>query len=85
MKYRNDGLSVKTEPFDDIMSTTIISGFTSKEKAQTYIEDTKTDQRVQMSLKNANYKAYIISNSNLAKLKASKELGAYQQFYEKHY
>jgi len=85
MKYRNDGLSVKTEPFDDIMAATIISGFTSKEKAQTYIEDTKTDQRVQMSLKNANYKAYIISNSNLAKLKASKELGAYQQFYEKYY
>jgi hypothetical protein len=41
MKYRNDGLSVKTEPFDDIMAATIISGFTSKEKAQAYIEDTK--------------------------------------------
>jgi hypothetical protein len=85
LKYRNAGIEVVTEPFDDFRVMVIIKGFTSKEKAAAYFEDVKSDQRISMSLRNINYKSYLISNDNLQTLKTTKDIVEYQKFHSKNY
>jgi tetratricopeptide (TPR) repeat protein len=85
MKYRNTKITVTTEAFDNFRVMVIIKGFESKEKAAAYFEDAKADPRISMSLKNINYKSYLISNENLQTLKTTKDIVEYQKFHDKNY
>jgi tetratricopeptide (TPR) repeat protein len=85
MKYRSSGIVVVTEPFDDFRVFVIIKGFKDKDAAAAYYADVKTDQRISMSLRNVNYKSYLISNENLQTLKNTKDIVEYQKFSDKNY
>jgi tetratricopeptide (TPR) repeat protein len=85
MNYRNTAIELVTEPFDDFRVMVIVKGFENKEKATTYSNAAKTDQRISMSLRNIDYKSYLISNENLNRLKKTKNLVEYQKFHDKNY
>lgn len=85
VKFRSDGLSITTEPFNDKLVLVIVKGLSNKDKATAYFTETKNDQRIVMSLKNVSYQVYLISNDNLQKLKTTKDIAAYQQFSDKNY
>jgi hypothetical protein len=85
MKYRSSGIEVISEPFDDFRVLVIIRVFGNKEKAFAYFNDVKTDQRISMSLRNVNYKSYLISKENYQTLKKTKKIAEYQKFYEMNY
>jgi tetratricopeptide (TPR) repeat protein len=85
INYRNTGIEVITEQFDDFRVMVIIKGFENKEKATAYSKAVKADQRISMSLRNIDYKSYLISNENLQKLKNTKGIGEYQKFHDKNY
>ena len=63
----------------------IVKGIGNKADARSYMENVKSDQRISMSLRNIDYKSYLISDENLQKLKDSKEISEYQKFYEAAY
>jgi tetratricopeptide (TPR) repeat protein len=85
IKYRGTGIEVVNEPFDDFRVMVIIKGFKDKEAVSAYFADVKTDQRISMSLRNINYKTYLISNENLKTLKTTKDIVGYQKFNDKNY
>jgi len=85
MKYRAAGIEMVNEPLDDFRVLVIIKGFKNKEAAAAFYKDAQADQRVSMSLRNLNYKSYLISNENLQTVKESKDIAEYQKFYEKNY
>lgn len=85
MKYRSTGLEIKTGVFDDYRSMLEVILFSNREQAAAYAADADTDSRVSMSLRNVNYKRYLISTENLEKLKTSKDLQGYQQFFALFY
>lgn len=85
MKYRSFGLEVRTEKFDDFSSLVIISGLGDSVKATSYKNEVNVDNRVSMSLRNVNYKSYIITNENLELLKKSRDIQEYQKFYSTYY
>ena len=63
----------------------IIKGLKNKEAATAYFSDVKTDQRINMSLRNVNYQSYLISNENLQTLRSTKNIDEYQKFHDKNY
>jgi hypothetical protein len=85
IKYRGTGIEVVNEPFDDFRVMVIIKGFKDKEAVSAYFADVKTDQRISMSLRNINYKTYLISNENLKTLRTTKDIVGYQKFNDKNY
>ena len=85
MKYRALNLKVVQEPFEKMGTLIIVKGIGNKADARSYMENVKSDQRISMSLRNIDYKSYLISDENLQKLKDSKEISEYQKFYEAAY
>jgi tetratricopeptide (TPR) repeat protein len=85
MKYRSFGLEIKTAFFDNYRSMLEVTNLGERTKAAAYATDADADSRVSMSLRNVNYKRYLISTANLEKLKTSKDLQGYQQFYTLFY
>ncbi|MBN2806890.1 MAG: tetratricopeptide repeat protein [Prolixibacteraceae bacterium] len=85
MKYRSANLEIKSAVFDDYRSILEVNSFADAEKAAAYATDAVTDSRVSMSLRNVNSKSFLISTTNLEKLKTSKDLQGYQQFYTLFY
>lgn len=85
VSYRGTGIEVKELPFDDFRSLVVVSGLENKEKALEYIKSVDADSRIGMSLRNVNYKSYLITNTNLEQFKALKEINGYQVFYTTFY
>ncbi len=85
MKYRSYGLQIKSEEFDEFRSIVIISGIGNKEKAIEYFNAVSTDNRVTMSVRNVNYKSYLISIENLATFMKEKNIAEYQKFHDANY
>ena len=81
MKYRSFGLEINSEDFDDYRSIVIISGVGNKEKALAYLKDVQADTRVAMSLRNVNYKSFLMTSENLLLFKSAKDINEYQKFY----
>ncbi len=85
MKYRAQNLQIVQEPFEKMGTMIIVKGIGNKASAKSYQENVKADQRISMSLRNIDYKSYLISDENLLKLKETKEIAEYQKFYEAAY
>ena len=85
MKYRGSNLVIKTEDFDELRSIMIVSGIGDLESAKKYMNDAESDSRVKMSLRNTDYRIYLISDSNLETFMASKDIAGYLKFYTEHY
>ena len=85
MKYRAQNLQIVQEPFEKMGTMIIVKGIGNKASGKSYEESVKADQRISMSLRNIDYKSYLISDENLLKLKETKEIAEYQKFYEAAY
>ena len=85
MKYRGNAIEINKVQLDDYRSMVIISGIGNAERAKNYLNTVNSDNRVSMSLKNVNYKSFLISNQNLETFKQSKDIAEYQKFYTIHY
>jgi tetratricopeptide (TPR) repeat protein len=85
MKYRSFALKVSIEAFNDFQSLVIISGIGNRDKATDYLNEVKKDSRINMSLRNVNYKSFLFSNDNLIEFKQSKDINEYQKFYQLYY
>ena len=85
LKYRGSAIEITTEDFDDIRSIVVISGIGNSDKAKAYLDNVNADSRIKMSLRNVNYKSYLISNTNLETFRQSKDIAEYEKFYSNHY
>ncbi|HPR60941.1 MAG TPA: hypothetical protein PLF35_08345, partial [Prolixibacteraceae bacterium] len=83
--FRADNLSVSEIAYDEYSSFIVVSGIANKTKAEEYLGVAQKDSRVNMSLRNVNYKQYLIGNNNLKILTETKNLNDYQSFFNKHY
>jgi hypothetical protein len=83
--FRSDNLSVSEIAYDEYSSFVVVSGFANKTKAEEYLSIAQKDSRVNMSLRNVNYKQYLIGNNNLKILSETKNLNDYQSFFNKYY
>jgi len=82
MKYRDKALTVTTEEFNEYQSMVIVRTFENNQVAKQYATDINSDNRIAMSLRNVNYRSYIITKTNLQLLKSSKNIQEYQKFYD---
>ena len=82
INYSGQNLKVEVQEFDNIRSMVVVSGIGNKEKAIEYFNKVKVDNRIIMSLRNANHKSYIVNEPNLIELKQSKDINEYQKFYD---
>jgi tetratricopeptide (TPR) repeat protein len=82
---RGSDIEVTTKPFDDFRTLVMVTGLGSKEKAEAYFEKVKNDPRVNMSLRNIEYRSFLITGKNTEALIESKAIQGYQKFYNEHY
>jgi len=75
-------LTVTTEEFNEYQSMVIVRTFENNQVAKQYATDINSDNRIAMSLRNVNYRSYIITKTNLQLLKSSKNIQEYQKFYD---
>lgn len=85
INYRGSDIKVSEIEFDEYRSLVVVSGLTSLEQAKLYLKTVESDNRVGMSLRNVNYKSYLISNNNLDIFKKEKNINSYQNFYTSFY
>lgn len=78
-------IDVATKDFNAVKKTVIISGFANAEVAQEFNNGITNDKRITLALRAVEYKRFIISNSNLEKMKELDDLSGYQSFYDKNY
>ncbi|MGF7140321.1 tetratricopeptide (TPR) repeat protein [Roseimarinus sediminis] len=85
VNFRGNGITVQVENFDDFRSLVMVTGIGTIEQANEYLRVLDADRRIGMSLRNVNYKRFLISQPNLELLKESKDIGDYQRFYQQFY
>jgi hypothetical protein len=83
--YAGNSIEVTTEPFNEVISLIKISNIGEEAAARKYFENILKDSRITMSLRNVNYKQYIITNSNLKVLVEKRNAGEYHSFHQKAY
>jgi tetratricopeptide (TPR) repeat protein len=83
--YRGQNIEVNTDTFDDFRSLVVISGIGNLEKAAEYMTNVKSDSRITMSLRNVNYRSYLITTENLGLFKAQNDIQGYEKFYNIFY
>lgn len=85
MKYRGSAIEAEIIDFDDIRSMVVIRGIGNAEKAKEYQENVRSDSRITMSLRNVQYRSYLISNTNFDTLVQLKDIAQYEKFHSLHY
>jgi tetratricopeptide (TPR) repeat protein len=85
MNYRDKGLTVTIEEFNEFQSLVVVNGLKNKAEAAQYFNTVNADSRVIMSLRNVNYRSFLIAKPNLQQFKIGKSIPEYQKFYELAY
>lgn len=83
--YRGSGIEITTRAFDDFRILVMVTGLQNKEKAESYFNNVQNDSRVSMSLRNIEYRSFLITGENLDALLESKDIQGYQKFYTENY
>lgn len=85
INYRGADIKVVETEFDEFRSLVVVSGIKNVEQGKSYLKTVESDNRVGMSLRNVNYKSYLISNDNLDIFKKEKDINSYQKFHSSFY
>ena len=84
-RFSGKNIEVGTEDFDDYRVLVTVSGIGNEENAKKYMDEINADSRITMSLRNVNYRSFIISDENHSIFKDTKNIQDYQKFYNSYY
>lgn len=79
------GLMVNNVKYDDEHDCMVVSGFRNKEEAMRYFQTAVDNRKLFRSLRNVDYRNFIISDSNFDTMCEKKEIEQYLQFFKKYY
>ncbi len=85
MQFKGKNITISPEEFDDIRTLGIINGLGNAGEARKYMDAADEDSRVNMSLRHANHRSFIIRDENLDIFRQEKDINGYKSFYEKNY
>ncbi len=85
VSYGSNKLTIDTETFDDYSVLVVIKSFENKSLIDEYLKSVDADSRIAMSLRNIEYKKFIISENNYRSFVEANDLKGYLQFYSEHY
>lgn len=79
------GLTVNNVRYDAMHDCMTVSGFKDKEEAMRYFQTAAGNRKLFKSLKNEEYRNFVISETNFATMCGKKDAEAYLQFFRKYY
>ncbi len=83
--FRNSNFTVEEQALDDIRQLVIIQGLPDKETARQYFSNIVQNRDLFTSLGNAQYRNFLISNTNFDIFLKEKNIIEYMDFYKKVY
>lgn len=79
------GLSVNNLRYDDTHDCLVVSGFNNKDEAMRYFNNAVDNRKLFKTLRNADYRNFVISDSNLETMQEKMQIEQYLLFFKKYY
>jgi tetratricopeptide (TPR) repeat protein len=81
--FGGPSIKISVDPLDDFRSILLVSGLGEYPSALAYFKKVVTDQALLASLKNVNYRDFVINAENLTIFKKEKDINQYLDFFNR--